>query len=146
MLKSIFATTILLFFTVASPLVLAEEVPANALPLSKIVENLQSKGYSVVREIEFENGLYVTKAFDPQGQTSKIRIDPISGKIVEPKAKATTLSLLDVLRRLENGGFHGISKISFERGQYEAIALDRDGKKVDLDIDGKTGEITKDWF
>ncbi|HVV67775.1 MAG TPA: PepSY domain-containing protein [Gammaproteobacteria bacterium] len=134
------------FLSLGMQTVFADEMPANAMPLSKILENLQSKGYTVFREIEFQNGLYVTKAFNSQGENLKIRINPQTGEIVEPKAKATTLSLLDIAKKLENAGYHGISKIGFDRGEYEAIALDKDGKKVDLDIDGKTGEINKDWF
>ncbi len=135
-----------LFLTFGFQPAIADTVPASAMPLSKILENLQSKGYTIFREIEFLNGLYVTKAFNAQGQNLKIRINPQTGEIVEPKAQATTLSLIDVTKKLENAGYHSITKISFDRGEYEAVALDKDGKQVDLDIDGKTGQVNKDWF
>lgn len=146
MRKHAFIAILIGFLSLGMQSVFADEIPANAMPLSKILENLQSKGYTVFREIEFQNGLYVTKAFNSQGENLKIRINPQTGEIVEPKAKATTLSLLDITKKLENAGYHSIAKIGFDRGEYEAIALDKEGKKVDLDIDGKTGEINKDWF
>ncbi|MBI2275819.1 MAG: PepSY domain-containing protein [Dechloromonas sp.] len=53
------------------------------------------------------------------------------------------LSLGQVVGILEGAGYRNIEKIEREHGGYEGRATDRDGRRVKLEINPRTGEIAR---
>ena len=68
---------------------------------------------------------------------------------VEPAASATTLpspatlTLRQVLDKLEAAGYRHFQKIEQERTYFEVEATNAQGQRVELDVDAVTGEILK---
>jgi uncharacterized membrane protein YkoI len=62
----------------------SEMPPNNAKPLSEIVRTLEEKGYSPIVDIEFEDSQWEVKTYK-EGVKRKIKIDPVSGKIVSDR-------------------------------------------------------------
>lgn len=55
--------------------------PANAKPLSEIVRTVESQGYKVISEAEFDDGVWKIEAHQPDGKEVHIKVDPLSGAI-----------------------------------------------------------------
>jgi hypothetical protein len=63
------------------------------------------------------------------------------GLFLAANASAADLSKDQVKAKLEAAGYTNVSDIRREKGHFDAKAM-KDGQKVMLDIDAKTGEIT----
>ena len=74
---------------------------------------------------------------------------PASPPAVEPAASAATtpapatLTLRQVLDKLEAAGYQHFQKIEQERTYFEVEATNPQGQRVELDVDAVTGEILK---
>lgn len=64
-----------------------QKEPANRLNIKQVYDKLEAAGYTDVTEIEWDDGRYQAKAVNPQGQRSKVDIDPVSGEIISFKIK-----------------------------------------------------------
>lgn len=58
-----------------------------------------------------------------------------------PAATAGTLSIVQIHERLEAAGYRNIEKIERERDRYEVDATDRDGRRVELEVDAASGRV-----
>lgn len=130
--------------TLSAPLVMAEKMPDNTVKMSKILEELKEKGFASVQKIEFEDGKYIAKAINSLGKEIKIHLNATSGKIEEPKDFFQPLSALTVAKEVEKAGFKKIFEIEADGEKFEVKALDAQGKKVELKVDARSGEIKKD--
>lgn len=136
-----------IILTLASQTVLADDIPTTSLPMSKILQDLQSKGYNAVRKVKFEHGSYEVEAMSKQGTKIKLNVNPQTGKITINPKTPNTLTMLSIVQKIEAAGYHNIYKVKSERGKYEVKALDKDNKKVELNVDAQSGEIKKEgWF
>jgi hypothetical protein len=117
-------------------------------PMSAVLRNLQASGYVAIKEVRLEDGFYKAEAINAQGKKIDVRIDPETGKIVEPKSTqpAVVIDIITAVNKVEAAGYHGIYKIEAEDGKYDVKALDQNGKNVHLKVDAQTGKVTKKWF
>jgi hypothetical protein len=63
--------------------------PDNALPLSEIIERLETAGYTTIIDAEFEDGVWeIEHVVD--GEEHELHVDPVTGEILpaEPRAAA----------------------------------------------------------
>jgi hypothetical protein len=60
--------------------------PANARPLSEIVRVLESEGHTVIPEIRFDDWVWIARVYR-RGLEHEIRIDPLSGEILESRPR-----------------------------------------------------------
>lgn len=136
-------------FMITAPVAFAAQqstVPNDALPMSKLLENLHQAGYNVILRVEFDNGQYRANVIDLQGKPLRVEIAPTTGEILKPKNEGVNLSLLEAAKKAEEAGYHGIYKITATQGKVEISAYNKDNKKVTFDINSKTGEISKEMF
>lgn len=59
--------------------------PADALPLSKIIEGLEKAGYSHVNDLSFERKSWEAEA-TRENEKRELRVDPKSGKVISDRA------------------------------------------------------------
>ncbi|AOU50717.1 MULTISPECIES: PepSY domain-containing protein [Legionellaceae] len=132
-----------LIFSLSTQTILADEIPSRTLPMSEILKILQTRGYSVIREVEFDDGLYEVEAFDEKGIQLIIRMNPNTGDFINTnlKTKKYPISMLEAAQRIEGAGYHTIFKIEAHGSQYEAKALGTEDKKIKLRIDANSGKI-----
>ncbi|MBA4261179.1 MAG: PepSY domain-containing protein [Comamonadaceae bacterium] len=68
---------------------------------------------------------------------------------VDTAPKSQPLTLLQVHDKLEAAGYRQIQKIETQRNGFEVYATNREGLRVELDVDGVTGQVkrskTKRW-
>ncbi|MDW7774044.1 MAG: PepSY domain-containing protein [Desulfobulbaceae bacterium] len=55
-----------------------ETPPANAIPLSTIVESVESRGLGIITEVEFEKGFWEIELRN--GRKIELNIDPVTGE------------------------------------------------------------------
>jgi hypothetical protein len=138
-----------LFLIFASLAVTAAEMPtqiATMPQMSTILQKLQAKGYSIIREIKFEKGAFEAKAINAQGNEIDIRINPQTGEMFQPTANPARLNMLEVVKKVEAAGYHNIYKIKSDDDKYDVKALDNNGKSVEVEVNAITGTISKEWF
>jgi hypothetical protein len=137
------ALSMLTVFTLNSNVIFASEtIPANTLPMSKILQNLQKEGYTVVKKIEYNDGKFEAKVINNAGKEAKLEIAPITGEITNLKDElAAKLSIFDAASKVEKAGYKNIYEIESSKEKYEVKAYDKNNKKVSLDVDVNSGAI-----
>lgn len=121
-------------------------IPKNLMKMSVAIQKLQAKGYKNIRKIEYKDGFYEAKIMTTDGYKAEVRVNTKTGAIENPTKEIKSLGILEVVKKVQAAGYHDIYKISFDDGEYEVAALDKDGKDVQLDVNASTGEIKKNWF
>lgn len=121
----------------------AADVPAKSLPMSTIISNLEKQGYSGISEIKFKDNAYEVEAHDKQGKEIKAMINPETGNITQTNKSTMTLTMQEAVKKVESAGYHSIYFVEMESDGYKVKGLDKDGSKVSLEVDGKSGEISK---
>ncbi len=130
----------------SAPHLLAKEMPADMMQMSKVLSDLKSKGYSIVKKVEFEKGMYEIQAINGEGKSEKIKMNGKTGEIVKPKDNKEYMSALEIAKKVEEAGYHNIFKIETEwfGKKYEVKAYNKENKKVKLDVDAVSGKVMKD--
>ena len=62
---------------------------------------------------------------------------------VDAAPKSPRLTLLQVHNQLEAAGYRQIEKIETQRNGFEVYATNREGQRVELDVDGVTGQVKR---
>ncbi|WP_114089475.1 PepSY domain-containing protein [Thalassospira profundimaris] len=126
----------------------AEEPAAekSELSMEQVIAKVKEQGYSDISEIEREGDRYEVMAKNAEGKKVEIYVDAKTGEIIKKdKGDKAALSKDEVIAKLKEQGYPEVSKIERERegDQYWVMARDVDGKKFELHVNAKTGEITR---
>lgn len=138
MIRSILALTFV--FGVSS--VYAEDIPKNLMPMTQVLQKLQSSGYNVVKKIEYNDDKYEATALNVVGEEVKLEVAPVTGEIMKPERdKTPTVSIFDAAQKVETAGYKNIYYMNVDKDKYEVKAYNKEDKKVSLDVDAQTGAI-----
>ena len=67
------------------PQAIAGEIPPdNSMKLSEIVKSLESKGYSPITEISFDDGVWEAEAYK-EGKERELKVNPVNAKIISDR-------------------------------------------------------------
>lgn len=134
----------------------AAEVARNPPPkvtMIEMVQKLQKGGYHAINSIEYEGKekAYEVKGLDDNGMKVEAKLSDDIAKLpktlpfskAEPKA-LPQVTMVQSIEKVMAGGYHDVCKVKVEKdANYEIAALNKDGKKVELKVDSKTGEVRK---
>ena len=70
--------------------------------------------------------------------------DRRTGSAATAGASSPQLALDDVLARLRSAGYSDFREIEREKGRYEVKGSDAEGRRVELYVDARTGEVVKE--
>jgi hypothetical protein len=123
--------------------------PQGAKSMLQIVTTLEEQGYTPFVEVSFDDGRWEVEAY--KGNASvELTVDPTTGEILgvhrdeaERRPPKGSLSLSELLQRLEKNRRLGFEEASFERRYWE-IEIHRDGAKYELYVDPETAEIVSE--
>jgi uncharacterized membrane protein YkoI len=149
MKKNIIASLVIGFcilFVVQTAFADESSMPKNVMKINVAIQKLQAKGYKNIREIEFNDGFYEAEIMTANGNKVEVRVNTKTGAVENPTKEMKSLGILEIVKKVQAAGYHDIYKISFDDGEYEVAAFDKDGKDVQLDVNASTGEIKKNWF
>jgi uncharacterized membrane protein YkoI len=132
------------------------ETAGPRLSVGRIVNTVKAAGYTEVRKIEREHGVYEVDARDPKGwrvevfvdaKTGDLVIDPETGKPrserLSDKVPSGPLDFEAVVAKVKAEGYPEVYSIEYEHALYEIKARDAAGRKVELYVHPKTGEVLK---
>lgn len=109
-----------LIFSLSTQTILADEIPSRTLPMSEILKILQTRGYSVIREVEFDDGLYEVEAFDEKGIQLIIRMNPNTGDFINTNLKPRNTPSQCLKRRRE---LRALAIILFSKLKRTAVSM-----------------------
>ena len=101
---------------------------------------LESKGYTKVNDVKFEDGVWKADARSADGNRVDVRLDAKTGEIF-PDEQVANLNEDTVRAKLSAAGYTNVHDVDYEDGIWNAEADDPAGKDVEVKIDPKTGEV-----
>lgn len=114
--------------------------PADALGQDVIMRNIAAAGYRDVEDLDFSNGLWVGTARDGAGNSVKIMVAPVSGRVYVAN-EPSRLDKDEIEARLTAQGYENIDDLDFDDGIWRAEARDSSGQDMDLIIDPTDGSV-----
>jgi hypothetical protein len=138
MMWTTLCTGVLLYSFSFSQTQAAEETPVS---MKLVLQKIQEKGYSGINTIEWRKGVYEMIGSDAHSQRVSIIFNPKTN-VVTVKPVKPLLTMIEAADRIEKRGYHTIYILKFDQGKYKVDALDKNNKKVALDVDAKTGLIS----
>lgn len=124
----------------------ADEIPGkNIKSITDVLAELESKGYTYVSSIKFDDYLWKVKTLS-NGQETKYRVDPGTLAITKIKTEKEddfqppkeTGSLKEALNLVYRKGYKTIRAIEFDKGRWEVNVIDNDiERELIIDSDSK---------
>lgn len=128
------------------------------LPMERIVAVVAEADLNDIHSIGREHGRYAIKARDSAGRMVEVLLDPATGRLVpDPEtgkplikrvagldAPGSYLSAKQILGTVAAAGYPDVYAIEREHAIYEVMVYDADGRKLELYLHPKTGELLRD--
>lgn len=102
---------------------------------------LQEAGYSEIRDIEFDSGLWEAEVRRTDGRWGEVAFDPASGEVFDAKAGRTLIDSQGVTDALHAAGYTDISELDRDGALWEVEARDAGGQRVELRMSGYDGRV-----
>jgi Peptidase propeptide and YPEB domain len=119
--------------------------PMGSKPLSIILRSVEEQKLGVIREAEFDHGLWEVDVCDA-GACQELSIDPMSGKEKGRRKSdlgeippANAMPISKIVQSIEARRLGVIEEIELEHGFWE-IELRKEGRKIKLAVDPDTGQ------
>lgn len=119
---------------------------AQPLGIGEIESAITRAGYSNVRKLKLDDGVWEAKAQDANHRRVKLSVDRFTGKVY-PDDVRPQVSAHEVEARLAAAGYHDIHDIEFDDGLWSVDARNSAGQKVDIKVapdDGHIIEVHRD--
>jgi hypothetical protein len=114
--------------------------PAGALDEEAIKSAIANAGYKEVKDLEFKDGVWRSKARGGNKQWVELAVGPVSGKVYVNDAPSR-LNKDEVTAKLTAAGYESIHDVEYEHGLWSAEAKTRSGTGVDLLVDPDDGSV-----
>lgn len=112
----------------------------DALTAPQVRTQLESQGYTKVKDLEFKDGMWKAEATSANGKDVDVRLDPRTGRVYPEKA-VSPLGEADIRAQLSAAGYRDVDEVKFKDGLWKAEGRTADGEKVNLRLDPDTGEL-----
>ena len=53
---------------------------SHAKPMSEIIKSVEDKGYKIITELEFDDGVWKIEVHQPDGKEVRIKVDPVAAR------------------------------------------------------------------
>ena len=116
--------------------------PAGDGDAARIVAELESQGYTEVRDMDVDDGFWEVEARGSDGRFVELTVDAASGEILDPQ-RQPQLEIAEVVQLLEGQGYTGVS-VERDDGLFEAEATNAEGQAVELRIDPRDGRVVRE--
>lgn len=126
--------------TPAAPPATHGAMPPGALGADAIHAAITRAGYTQVRSLKFDDGIWKAKALDRSGRRAKVRVGAMTGKVY-PEHASSRLSPADIQAKLGAAGYQRIHDIKFDDGMWKADAWDAQHGEVDVLLDPDDGSV-----
>lgn len=106
-----------------------------------VESRLRAAGYTEIKDVEFDSGLWEADVRRADGRWGDIAIDPATGEVFDSQDGRTVLDVRGVTDALAAAGYSEVSDLDRDGALWEAEARDAQGQRVELRISGIDGRI-----
>lgn len=114
--------------------------PAGALSEEAIKTAIANVGYKEVKDLEFKDGVWRSKARGGNEQWTELSVGPVSGKVYVNDAPSK-LNRDEITAKLAAAGYQNVHDVEYENGLWSADAKSRHGSDIDLLVDPGDGSV-----
>lgn len=114
--------------------------PSGALSEKAIKTSIANAGYKEVKNLEFKDGVWRTKARGGNKKWVKLAVGPVSGKVY-PADAPSKLNKDEVSAKLAGAGYQNIKDVEFDDGLWSAEAKTPHGDDTELLVDPTDGSV-----
>lgn len=114
--------------------------PAGALSQHAIEGAIASAGYKEVKGLEFEDGVWRSKARGGNKKWVKLSVGPVNGKVY-PADAPSKLNADEISAKLAAAGYQNVKDVEFDEGLWSAEAKTSRGTDVKLLVDPDDGSV-----
>lgn len=107
----------------------------------QVIQALQAAGYTTVRDVELDDGLWEAEVKGAGGRWHDVHVDPASGAVIDRMSGGTLLTAGDITGRLRGAGYASIHELDLDEAVWDAQAVDAQGQRVEVRVNGYTGAI-----
>ena len=112
----------------------------DALTAPQVRAQLEAQGYTNVRDVKFDDGMWEADATSADGKKVDVKLDPRTGTVYPDKA-VSQLSEADIRAQLSSAGYTGVSDVKLDDGMWKAKGRTANGEKVEVRLDPATGAV-----
>lgn len=114
--------------------------PAGALSEAAIKTAIANAGYKQVKDLEFDDGVWSTKARGGNDKWVELSVGPVSGKVY-PADAPSSLNPNEVKAKLAAAGYQNVHDVEFKHGLWSVDAKTSAGEEVDVLVDPGDGSV-----
>lgn len=114
--------------------------PTGALSEGAIKADIAKSGYKEVKDLEFKNGVWQTKARGGDKNWEELKVAPLTGKVYAENAPSK-LSEDEIKAKLTAAGYTNIGHVKYDDGLWSAEANGKNSKDLDLLVDPDDGSV-----
>ena len=112
----------------------------DALTAPQVRAQLEAQGYTNIKDVKFEDGMWEADATSADGKQVDVKLDPRNGTVYPDKA-VSQLSEADIRAQLSSAGYTGVSDVKLDDGMWKAKGKTASGEKVEVRLDPATGAV-----
>lgn len=112
----------------------------DALTAPQVRAQLEAQGYTNVRDVKFDDGMWEADATSADGKKVDVKLDPRTGTVYPDKA-VSQLSEADIRAQLSSAGYTGVRDVKLDDGMWKAKGRTASGEKVEVRLDPVTGAV-----
>lgn len=102
---------------------------------------LQAAGYTTVRDVELDDGLWEAEVKAADGRWHDVHIDPASGTVIDRLSGGKLLTAGEVTEKLKAAGYTSIHELDLDEAVWDVEVVDAQGQRLELRMNGFTGAI-----
>ena len=112
----------------------------DALTAPQVRAQLEAQGYTNIKDVKFEDGMWEADATSADGKQVDVKLDPRNGTVYPDKA-VSQLSEAYIRAQLSSAGYTGVSDVKLDDGMWKAKGKTASGEKVEVRLDPATGAV-----
>ena len=126
-----------LLLTLSAGTVAAQAVAGPA----DVTARLNAAGYTEIRDVEFDGGLWEAEVRAADGRWHDVAIDAASGDVLDDHSPRPLLTAVQAEAALTAAGYTAVTDLDLDDAIWEADATDSTGQRVELRLNGYTGKV-----
>ena len=116
----------------------AAQAPAG---VDDVIRQLNAAGYTEVRDLEFDDGLWEAEVRGKDGRWHDVAVDGASGELMDDRGGRALLPAAEITAALTAAGYRDIHDLDLDDAVWEADATNAQGQRVELRLNAHTGKV-----
>ena len=105
-----------------------------------ISARLSAAGYTEIKELEFEDGVWEAEAIRADGSRAEVAIDG-NGNVLDIASGQPLLTRDAVIAMIQSAGYHNVHDLDRDGAIWDADAIDQQGQRMELRVNAFDGSV-----